>query len=158
LHGRGRPIVTAHTDPLTGLLTKLFPLIVGFRFDAPRKDRLSAVKHFKWWPDYVEAVYRGEYEAAKASSLKSAAEVTEDRIADALGISSAVVRKLCTQVRKLREHDFEAADFPPATLAGFMEWIDDGRRDNFLPLDVTDGSGAAIDSRPAMPASLMLMA
>jgi len=152
LRGRGRPVVAAHIDPLTAILAKLSPLVVGFRFDAPRMVRLRAIKEFRWWPHYVEAVYRGEYEAVKASGTKSAAEVTENRIADALGISSAVVRKLCTKVRKIREADFDEANFPPASLAGLMKWINEGRRDDFLPLDEVDSSGAPTGkSRPAVP-------
>jgi hypothetical protein len=120
---------------VTGVAIRILPLIAAFQVKATRKERLFAIKYLVWWPHYVEAVYRGEYAIAKASGLRSPAEATEEKIANALCVSSAVVRKLCTKVRRLRQEDPEAANFPPGTLAGFMEWLEEGRRDNFLPLN-----------------------
>ena len=135
LSGRGRPVVAAHTDAVTGLAIKILPLIVAFQAKATRKERLLAIKYLVWWPHYVETVYRGEYAIAKANGLSRPTEATEENIADALCISSAVVRKLCIKVRQLRQEGPEAADFPPGALGGFLEWIEEGRRDNFLPLN-----------------------
>lgn len=133
LDGRGRPIVT-HATSASNFVQKALHLMIALDVKASPRDRLAAIKITHWWPHYVEAVYRGEYEAAKAEGLGSAAERTEVLIAEYLGISSAVVRKLCTRIRKLRAEDFGAADFPAARLSGFMDWIQSGKRENFLPL------------------------
>jgi hypothetical protein len=135
LSGRGRPSVSVHTDVATKVASKVLPLLAGFQPNAQRKTRFAAIKQMPWWPHYVEAVYRGEHEIATSGHFPSAAERTEQMIADALCLSTSTVRKLCGQVRRLRKDDFESANFPTATLAGFMEWIDTGRRDNLLPLD-----------------------
>lgn len=133
LNGRGRPIVT-HATPLSNFLQKALHSMKALDEKASPGDRLAAIKKMHWWPHYVEAVYRGEYKAAKAGGLGSAAETTEELIAKNLGISSAVVRKLCTKIRKMRGEDFDAANFPPARLCDFIDWIRSGKREKFLPL------------------------
>lgn len=133
LAGRGRPVVT-HVTPASTFLQKALDLMTALDEKASLKDRRAAIKKTHWWPHYVEAVYRGEYEAAKAKGLKAAAETTEELLANNLCLSSAKVRKLCGEIRKMRSEDFSAANFPPARLCDFMDWIRSGKRETFLPL------------------------
>lgn len=133
LAGRGRPIVT-HATSASNFLQKAWHLMTALDEEALPSDRLAAIKKTHWWPHYVEAVYRGEYEAVKAEGSESAAATTEERIAKDLRISSAVVRKLCTKIRKMRGEGPDNANFPPARIYDFMDWIESGKRGKFLPL------------------------
>lgn len=133
LEGRGRPIVT-HATPASSFLQKAAYMMIALNEQVSSRERLAAIKNTRWWPHYVEAVYRGEYEAAKMQETRSAASITEEIIAKNLGISPAVVRKLCAKIRRMRAEDFESANFPSARLPDFMEWIRSGKRENFMPL------------------------
>ena len=134
LSGRGRPVIAANITPAAKFVQKALHLMTAFKEETSPINRLSSIKKSHWWPHYVEAIYRGEYEALKAKGFSSASEGAEGRIANELGISSAVVRKLCTKIRKLKCEDSDAANFPSARLSDFMDWIQSGKRGNFLPL------------------------
>lgn len=133
LEGLGRPVIT-HATPASKLVQKAVATITVLNEQTSLSDRLVSIKHTHWWPHYVEAIYRGEYEAIKAQKLASPADKTEELIAKNLGISSAVVRKLCTKVRSMRSEDVESANFPSARLCDFMDWMKTGKRESFMPL------------------------
>lgn len=133
LEGLGRPVIT-HATPASKFAQKAVAMMTVLNEQTSPSHRLASIKHTHWWPHYVEAIYRGEYEAIKAQGLGSPSEKVEEIIAENLGISSAVVRKICTKVRRIRSDDFESANFPSARICDFMDWMRTGKRERFIPL------------------------
>ncbi len=133
LEGLGRPVITRAT-PASKFAQKAAAMMPVLNEQTSPSHRLASIKHTHWWLHYVEAIYRGEYEAIKAQGLGSPADKAEEIIAENLGISSSVVRKLCTKVRRMRSDDFESANFPSSRICNFMNWMRTGKRESFIPL------------------------
>lgn len=123
LTGRGRPVVTGHQPLHEMIQSKLngFCLLVGP--DALRQDRRRTFKQWPWWKHHVEAYYRGEHELAKRQGLKSPSLEAETRVGAALGMSTSMVRRVCGEIRRMRQEDELSANFPAQTLEEYERWM-----------------------------------
>lgn len=138
---RGRGVVQQYR-PLDVLLNEAIDdLRFLFATDTPPAARKAKLKGTLWWPHIVECLYRGEYASCKAQGWKAPSDEAERKVSEHLGISAAVVRKLCTSVR---QQGGDRLVFPAASVAEFIEWQRTGR---FLrpdkPGPVQDGDGQA---------------
>ncbi len=76
--------------------------------DTPPHERLACYKKTRWFPEFVEAAYRGELKLAKQRVAASGSragrphELAESAVAEAAGISPALVRRYCHQERMAR--------------------------------------------------------
>jgi hypothetical protein len=73
----------------------------------------------------VEALYRGEHNARKASSEKAASVTAEEAVASGLCLSPATVHKRCSAAR--REWRGASPELPALTLVQFEKWLQFGR-------------------------------
>ena len=121
----GRGVIRSYS-PLDETLTAGIAHL-GAYFDpaTPPAKRLALLKKTRpWWPYVVEALYRGEYHARKSSRTKSPSEIAEQEVARHLGVSPAIVRKLCTAVRQ--ERGAAPPDCPAIPVAHFDAWLQKG--------------------------------
>jgi hypothetical protein len=72
----------------------------------------------------IEALYRGEHIARKASGQKAPSARAEEAVAYGLGVSSATVHKRCTAAR--REWQGASPEIPALTLFQFEKWLQVG--------------------------------
>lgn len=72
----------------------------------------------------VEALYRGEHNARKASGEKAASVTAEEAVASRLGLSPATVHKRCSAAR--REWRGASPEIPALTLFQFEKWLQVG--------------------------------
>jgi hypothetical protein len=70
--------------------------------EAQRAARVRLLRRTPLWNNFAEAFYRAEYAEAKRAGLRSPFEEAERSVANRLGISTAVVRRACTQIRRER--------------------------------------------------------
>ncbi|MDI1345397.1 MAG: hypothetical protein PSV22_15035 [Pseudolabrys sp.] len=119
LVGRGRPVVRPHQRLDELIVSKFGAFAVVVDNSASSDDRRKAFKELPWWPHYVEALYRGEHEAAKARGLKGASSEAEIAVGNALGISAATVHSLSGEIRSLRKEIESSANFPAMTLVEY---------------------------------------
>ena len=119
---RGRPIVRPYR-PLAETIEALAPL---FHEATQPTVRVQKLKTTPWWPYFVEALYRGEYEVAKKEHRNSASDYAERCVGDTLNISSALVRKLSGEVRRKRKFGAALPDTPGITVADFQVWKETG--------------------------------
>jgi hypothetical protein len=112
--GRGRPVVPAYR-PLGAVVGEaLVVLMLVLEPDVPDVIWRCAMKRLPNWPAVLEALYRGELQAARFYGLASPSWVAIDRLADAFGISSSSVAQVCTRARRSPDALLEAmtlADF-----------------------------------------------
>ena len=128
LVGRGRPVVPKARTLLEEIEDKLNDIVLLFDRHTPSIGRRRALRNWPCWPEYVEALYRGEYFKAKESGVKSPSEEAERSVGRALGMSEAAVRKTCGGVRRKRAACPDRPNMPAITLAEFEGWFeaDDG--------------------------------
>ena len=60
----------------------------------------------------VEALYRGELDAARVAQMREAHHVAEEAVAKALWISQSKVHAICTEIRSLRRADRRSRQLP----------------------------------------------
>jgi hypothetical protein len=126
LEGRGRPVVKPHQEFGALILSRFHPVAVMFDKNATPSERRLSIKLTPYWPHLVESLYRGEYALAKQAARQAPCEFAEEQVGRDLAISPSTVRKLCGQIRQIRESDPDQANFPPETLAKFNAWLRDG--------------------------------
>jgi hypothetical protein len=93
-----------------------------FAPDTPRKVRRRILTQTRWWPHYVEAVYRGELNRARGDGGPSPSARAEQRAGSALGLAPDRVRRIAGQVRKMRQVDPEYCDYPAMTAEDYLTW------------------------------------
>jgi hypothetical protein len=93
LVGRGRPVVPKARTLLEEIEDKLNDIVLLFDRHTPSIVRRRALRNWPCWPEYVEALYRGEHFKAKESGVKSPSEEAKRSVGRALGI----VRGSCPQ-------------------------------------------------------------
>jgi len=121
----GRGVIRSYSPLDETLTTGIAHLSAFFDPATPPAKRLALLKKTRpWWPYVVEALYRGEYHARKSGQTKSPSEIAEQEVARRLGVSPAVVRKLCTAVRQ--ERGAAPPDCPPIPMAHFDVWLQKG--------------------------------
>jgi len=126
LGGVGRPVVRAHIALAEMVLDRWRSFQGVVEPAVSPRDRLQALKHWPWWPHYVEALYRGEHLLARDAGVSGAAGYAEQRVADLFAISSAKVHKICGEIRRKRRDCYDDANFPAATRSQFEEWLASG--------------------------------
>ncbi|MBX9778556.1 MAG: hypothetical protein K2Y71_29640 [Xanthobacteraceae bacterium] len=77
-----------------------------FDRDTPPNERRLLYKQTRWWPDFIEAAYRGERMSVSSTEA-------EARVAAASGVSASEVHRLCQMVRNARGN--AAPEDPPTT-------------------------------------------
>jgi transposase len=92
-------------------------------------DRLKMLRKTPWWPYFVEALYRDEYESAKAGKIKSASSIAERSVGDTFNVSPELVRKICGEVRRKRKDGTALPDSPAITVTKFEHWKKTGHFD-----------------------------
>ena len=119
---RGRPTVEFFL-PLYQRLAMTMKIIEEF-YDpnTPPHERRKILKRTKWWPYFVEAVYRGELARAQSEGRPSASFFAEEKAGRALGIAPDTVRKVAGQVRKERAAGAPPSGFPSMTVEDYQAW------------------------------------
>jgi hypothetical protein len=95
-------------------------------------ERRRALKHWPWWPHYVEALYRGEHELAKRKGVPGPSNEAKIMVGKALGISAATVHSICCEIRGQRKECEDSANFPAMTLVEYEEWMRSGNDSEYL--------------------------
>ncbi|MBN9546985.1 MAG: hypothetical protein J0I19_16085 [Alphaproteobacteria bacterium] len=124
-HGRGRGVVAPVTSLGQYIVSGLNDLKTLFAPETPPSLRKETYKKFRWFPEFVEQAYRGELNrilslrkpSTRGEPRRRASELAEERVAEAAGISSAQVRKLCHQARK----GYGGSPPPPPTSAAELK-------------------------------------
>ena len=99
---RGRPVVPAYV-PLADRLAMLGRLSNRlFDPSTPPYLRRRALQTTPWCEYFVEAVYRGEYEVAKAAGVPSPSFQAERATGQAVGLEPDSVRRIAGVVRRMR--------------------------------------------------------
>ena len=126
LTGGGRPVVRRHRPLWETVGERLATVSHLFAKEATAAQRRQAFFHWPWWKHHVEALYRGELDAARAAGTKGAHDAAERAVADAIRVSPGRVHAVCSEVRALRREDALAADFPSMALAEYEDWMERG--------------------------------
>jgi hypothetical protein len=127
LSRKGRPTVGPNLS-LEEFCKKNMPMLAElFGADVPPNRRKQALKSSRWWPHYVEALYRGEHALAKAHCEPNPSLFAEVKVGNALAISGSTVHTICGQIRCMRNDDPQSADFEPMTLTEFEQWMATGQ-------------------------------
>ena len=121
LRGTGRPSVRELSSPATPFFRSFAAGTILFLPGSSRQQRINALRQWHWWPHHVEALYRGE---RMENRFKS--DQAEQAVGRILGISPALIRKLCQRIRQERRRWDGAANFRPMTLKEFLAWMDSG--------------------------------
>ena len=118
----GRPVVNEY-KPLADALGSIFVEILTLtdRRTKPH-ERLWILKRLPMWPYFVEALYRGERESAKAGRLRSPSIEAENIVGNALHMSPEAVHKVCGEVRRNRKKGAALPDCRAMTVAEFEAW------------------------------------
>jgi hypothetical protein len=124
LTGKGRPVVNPHQDLAMQIADKFAALHALADPDASPDRRRRAFRRQPWWPHYVEAVYRAEYERAKTRGISDTSAETELLVGRALGISASTVHRICGRIRRLRKEKPEMANCPQITIADYQRWME----------------------------------
>lgn len=135
LTGRGRPVVRPHLPLSKFLVGGLVTYLIAYGPNSARSERLPALKQTKFWPHYVEALYRGEHAQAKARNVGSPSSVAEETVGRAVHMSASAVHAMCGKIRALRKDDPESANFPQMTLVEFEVWMNTGKHPWYRDLD-----------------------
>ena len=98
-----------------------------FNPSTPPHVRRCALKKTPWWPYFVEAVYRGEHDAAKAERRTAPSTVAEDITGQVFGIAPDTVRRTAGRVRNMRVLGTGLPDSPSARASDFETWKRSGR-------------------------------
>jgi len=134
LKGKGRPVVKPHRpleDVLREKLTNWSSLLCE---DAKPSERRRSFRAWPWWKHHVEALYRGELNAARVSGVRGPSDHSERTVARALRLSQGAVRMICGEIRAQRREDPDSASFPPMVLAEYEGWMECG----VFPLSLRD--------------------
>jgi hypothetical protein len=127
--GRGRPVVSPHRPFAEVIEVTLANLQTMFDESTSPTDRLKMLRKTPWWPYFVEALYRDEYESAKAGKIKSASSIAERSVGDTFNVSPELVRKICGEVRRKRKDGTALPDSPAITVTKFEHWKKTGHFD-----------------------------
>lgn len=120
--GLGRPVVP-HYRPLGEQLAEMMrELDVLFSPSTPPHLRCRVLKQTYWWPYCVEAIYRGEHEAAKAEDRRAPSILAEEKTGEVLGIAPDTVRKIAGRVRKMRAQGTGLPDCQAVRVSDFEVW------------------------------------
>jgi len=118
----GRPIVSGYksfADALGSIFVEV--LTLADRRTKPH-ERLWILKRLPLWPCFVEALYRGERESAKARRLRAPSDEAENIVGNALNMSPEAVHKLCGEVRRARKKGDPVPGCRAMTVAEFEAW------------------------------------
>jgi hypothetical protein len=126
IQGVGRPVVKAPAPLVEVILKGLSSINALFNPEVGAADRRRAFKEWPAYPQFVEALYRGEHALAKERLDRNASVEGEICVGRAIGISSATVHALCGQVRAARKRDVGEAAFPAITVIQYDEWMRSG--------------------------------
>jgi hypothetical protein len=124
LAGRSRPVVPKARSLIEEIEDKLKDIRLLIDPHAPSIRRRRALRNWPCWPQYVEALYRGEYAQIKKRGVKGPSEEAEPSVGSALGMSPATVRRICGGVRRNRVEGVNTPEMPPMTLAEFDAWFE----------------------------------
>jgi hypothetical protein len=130
----GRPVVREY-EPLADALGSIFVEVLMLANPRTKPhERLWIVKRSPMWPYFVEALYRGERESAKARRLRSPSIEAENIVGNALHMSPEAVHKVCGEIRRDRKKRAALPDCRAMTVAEFEAWKRTGefRDDPFL--------------------------
>lgn len=125
---RGRPTVKPYA-PLPHMLIR-WGKSVHTLVDAATlpHERLKVMKCTKLWPEFAEALYRGCYAEAKVEGIASPSANAEIQAAELLVISPALLRRICTGVRRNRRVENMSEPIIQAlSRATFARWKDTGQ-------------------------------
>ena len=116
--GRGRAVVRPYR-PLAQIFEDAVPdLCLIDDPDTPDHLWSQAVKRLPVWTELLEALYRGERDAARADRRPGPADAAEARLADRFALTRERIHQICGEVRKARRQTGETALFEPMTLEG----------------------------------------
>lgn len=127
MKGRGRPVVPRYHPLGEQFIGLIKALDILFSPSTPPHLRRRVLKQTNWWPYCVEAVYRGEYEAAKAEGRRASSTVAEERTGEVFGIAPDTVRKIAGRVRKARAQETGLPDPQAVRASDFEVWERTGR-------------------------------
>jgi hypothetical protein len=118
---RGRGVLKKHR-PLAIVMLDFFLLIQQlFDPNTPASERRRLLERTAWWPQFVEACYRGELTAAQAERARAGmpeygreepSETAEEAVAAAAGITAVMVHRLCQKARERQRRGGTAPDEP----------------------------------------------
>jgi len=124
---RGRGVVPRYQS-LDAMMTEMAAQFGALLSpETPPHTRLAILKQTPFWPEIVEALYRGEHAAAKERRERSASTLAEELVARCLGLSDSSVRKVCVAIRKARPLEAEPSE--PGFLlrvSEFERWLRSG--------------------------------
>jgi hypothetical protein len=123
---RGRPVVQPHKSLSATIIHRLSAVQPLFDPASSPHQRRRALKLWPWWPHFVEALYRGELDRAKARRVAHASDHAEELVGAELNISASQVHRICGKIRRLRKEWDGAANFPAMTLDDFKDWMTTG--------------------------------
>lgn len=123
---RGRGVVPRYQslDAMMAESTEQFGIL--FAPETPPHTRLATLKKTPFWPEIVEALYRGEHAAARVDGVRSPSTHAEEVTSGCLGISESLVRKICGTVRKARQLEGKAPACGALRVSEFEAWKRDG--------------------------------
>lgn len=123
----GRGVVRSYRPLDEACLLWVERICIFFDPTTSPKERLWLLKQTVIWPHVVEALYRGERAAAKVGCRKSPSASAEEIVADHLGISQALVHKLCIAARQEQSRNEVSGLWPALCLTDFDVWAQHGR-------------------------------
>jgi hypothetical protein len=123
---RGRPVVQPHTPLCATIINRLSAVQPLFDPASSPHQRKRALKLWPWWPHFVDALYRGELDRAKARCVAHSSGYAEELVGAELNISASQVHSICGKIRRLRKEWDGAANFPAMTLDDFKDWMTTG--------------------------------
>jgi hypothetical protein len=123
--GRGRGVVQGYQPLGANLVIAARTVEALFSPTTLPHKRVALLKQTPWRPYVVEALYRAEYDAAKKTHEKSPASTAERSVARCLGMTEALVHKICGKVRQERNREDVPSD-PPVRVDEFETWKKNG--------------------------------
>lgn len=103
------------------LLNNLQAVHALFESSTLPRNRIKLLKRTRFWPYFVEALYRVCYRETKEEGIPGPSVEAEARAAKLLTISTANLRKLCGSIRRERTTEKEPS-WPALSRDQFNRW------------------------------------
>ena len=98
--GRGRGTIPPF-QPMDKRLISMGEFLIKLNDpDTSAKERLEMLKQTRWWPEFVEMTYRGEYFRLRELGVSAPSEEAEKAVGKICNLSPERIRQLCGPVRK----------------------------------------------------------
>lgn len=93
--------------------------------ETSEKERLNMLKQTRWWPEFVEMTYRGEYFRLRELGVAAPSEEAEKAVGKICNLSPERIRQLCGPVRK--DADSGVPMSAPMEAVDLKNWKKTGR-------------------------------